>query len=77
MRLLIESDHLRVPFSPSWEALQSVLLSALYGESDDERASDSRMVRIKRNDGGSNYRAPGGYTVTLRDGAEVKITFEQ
>ena len=82
MRIVIDVDQSTgqgfpmTTHHPSWEALQSTVLSALYDTACDPEASAHHMVRISRDDHGANYRAHGSYMAELRDGTTVRITSE-
>jgi hypothetical protein len=59
-----------VPFTPSWVALQETVSTAL--------GQDGLFTRIKREDGGANYRRHGWYTCTFtpETGDDIDVELE-
>lgn len=56
-------------YTPRWEDIQHVISSAL--------DTDGVLTRIRRIDGGCNYRAPGRYDLEYFDGRNiVKVEYE-
>lgn len=61
---------------PSWEIIQRLIWSAfeISWWDEDATSKDFDMVRCSKE--GANYRSHGTYHVTLRNGAEVKVSSE-